>query len=173
MENQYTCIESQRSVAYFSKNRPIKIDSLVINYFKNKFIDLQKNLRICLHSGPESNHHDMIIYEKKGAFYPPHYHNGIGETFSIIQGTLAIFTYDDMGEVLYFDVVSAGEIYRVRESSIHSVYPLTDYVIYHENKPGPFLVSESNIYPAWCPINENEIDQFQYRIKKFLPLEIL
>ena len=29
--------------------------------------------------------------------------------------------------------------------------PVTDVVIYHENKPGPFLGDDDSIFPDWAP----------------------
>jgi glucose-6-phosphate isomerase len=112
-----------------------------------------KNLRICLHPGPDAVFHSMIILERKGNYYPPHKHLEKGESWHIIEGTMGAFVFDEGGDIIDACRLDADGafIYRVDVNAYHAVLPLTDYVIYHESKPGPFLGPQESIFPSWAP----------------------
>ena len=48
----------------------------------------------------------------------------------------------------------------------HAVMPLSDLVIYHESKPGPFTGEGDSIYPSWAPdeSNENKVVKLQKKM---------
>ena len=54
----------------------------------------------------------------------------------------------------------------------HAVLPITDFVIYHETKPGPFLGKMDSIYPDWAPNvnNQNEINIYLNALKKAIEI---
>ena len=93
--------ESGRSVGFFCRRLPVRIDGKLIQ----ELIDESErrggsNVRICLHDGPEALFHDMIILEHKGnKYYRPHMHPGKGDCMHIIEGSLAVFSFDDEGEL--------------------------------------------------------------------------
>ena len=120
-------------------------------------------MRVCLHDSPLSLHHDMVILERKGKYYRPHKHKDKGEAFHIIDGKMAIFVFDHAGNVIDSTVLVRGDVYRIEKNQYHSVMPVTNIVIYHENKPGPFLGSDDSIFPNWAP-NESDHDS----IKKYV-----
>jgi hypothetical protein len=37
----------------------------------------------------------------------------------------------------------------------HAVMPVTQQVIYHESKPGPFTGVGDSLFPAWAPEHTN------------------
>jgi len=152
-----------KTIAFFCKERPVRIDKDVIS-------DLHKvsgqnngaNVRICLHDSPSAKHHDMVILEKRGKYYRPHKHNDKGEAFHIMSGKMGIFSFDDNGNVTDAVTLLEGDIYRVEVGQYHSVLPITDTVIYHENKPGPFLGEGDSIFPDWAPdgADNKKVDQY-------------
>jgi hypothetical protein len=68
-----------------------------------------------------------------------------------------------------------GNLYRVAKGSYHAVFPISDYVIYHENKPGPFLGDNNSIYADWSPEKEDldEIKTFKKNHKDILNMSKL
>lgn len=134
--------EGERSVAYFCKKLPARVDHELITRLKGVFKKLgDRNLRLCLHSGPDALFHEMIIFERRGKYYRPHKHADKGETFHIIEGEMGAFSFDDSGHIIDACTLSleTNLIYRVKVNAYHAVLPVSDYVIYHESKPGPFI----------------------------------
>jgi len=171
---QFYIEETSRSVGIFCKKTPQYIGHGHINALKKeaeRFPD--KNIRLCLHSSPDSNFHDMIILEKYGKYYPPHKHMDKGETWHILEGSLATFIFSESGEIVESGVLDPKEniILRVDLGIYHSIMPLSEIVIYHESKPGPFLGKNDSIYPKWAPdrSKDSEIREYYDRIKRVLP----
>lgn len=141
-----------KSVSFFCLKRPVRIDKSTIADLKALSAERGgRNVRICLHSGPESNHHDMVILERAGKYYRPHKHADKGEAFHLIEGRLGVFAFDERGAVIDAAVLSPGDIYRAEVGMYHAVLPLSESVIYHENKPGPFTGEGDSLYPDWAP----------------------
>ena len=113
------------------------------------------NVRICLHSGPEAKHHDMVVLESKKSYYPPHKHQEKGECFHVMDGKLGLLAFDDFGNIIDANVLGKGDIYRIEIGMYHAVMPVSDIVIYHESKPGPFLGSDDSIIPSWAAAEED------------------
>jgi len=154
---------SAKTISFFCKKRPVKIDSDVVTELRD--ISEQNkgaNVRICLHDSPLSKHHDMVILERKSKYYRPHKHKDKGEAFHIIDGKMAIFVFDYNGNVIDSVILLKGDIYRIEAGQYHSVMPVTDVVIYHENKPGPFLGDDDSVFPDWAPNGANDDEVFQY-----------
>lgn len=155
-----------KSISFFCVTRPVRIDAKIIEELKQISLDNEScNVRVCLHSDPTAQHQDMIILERTGRFYPPHRHEGKGECFHVIEGTLGVVVFSPGGEILESVTLKPGELLRIEEGSFHAVTPITEYVIYHENKPGPFTGSGDSILPDWAPVNKEEEHALVARIK--------
>ena len=52
----------------------------------------------------------------------------------------------------------------------HSIQPITETVIYHENKPGPFEGNSDSIFADWSPKEEEEEEIITYlsKLEKYL-----
>lgn len=124
------------------------------------------NARVCLHDSPEAAFHQMIILEWEDSYFPPHRHPTKGESIHIIQGQLAMVTFDQAGDVQISTVLGHnGEIIcRVGPGDWHFTCPLTDYVIYHEIKPGPFRGEADREFAPWAPKADEPKGDFYDRI---------
>ena len=146
--------DTGRSVAYFCRKAPIKVNADLIAELKEAAVRLgDGNVRLCLHESPESAFHEMINLEHKGKFYRPHKHELKGESYHIIEGSMGAFIFDEDGRVVDANVLEPHNnfLYRVDADMYHAVMPLTDVLIYHESKPGPFLRQGDSIFPSWAP----------------------
>lgn len=146
--------EKAKSLSFYCKKSPVRIDWKFIEELKATSAKHGNvNVRLCLHSDPDAVFHQMVILERKGKYYRPHKHKLKGEAFHIIEGRMAVFVFDEQGRVTDTCVLDAKEsfIYRVDTGIYHSVLPITDMVIYHESKPGPFLGDQDSVYPTWAP----------------------
>ena len=140
-----------KSVSFFCLQRPVYVNAALLAEMKE--VSLQRgrrNVRICLHAAPEDDHHDMVVLERSGNYYRPHKHAAKGECFHVVDGKLGLLAFDEMGAVRDATVLGAGDIYRIAVGMYHAVMPLSDPVIYHESKPGPFLGEGDSIYPDWA-----------------------
>ncbi len=160
--------EKGRSPAYFCKMDPVCVGENMLTELKNASAERNgENVRICLHSSPEASFHDMLILVRKKRYYPPHKHKN-DETFHMKEGQLAIFAFSDTGEILDACILSekGNFLYRIGANRYHAIYPLTDVVIYHEAKPGPFTGPDDSIFAPWAPDESaaGAIDEFNRRL---------
>jgi len=149
-----TQVAGPRSIAYFCKRRPVRVDDKLIGQLKECARKSgNRNVRLCLHESPDALFHNMLILEHKGNYYRPHKHLTKGESFHIIEGSMGVFTFDEKGDLLDSCLLGgeANLIYRVGVDMFHAVMPLSDVVIYHETKPGPFLGERDSIFSLWSP----------------------
>ncbi|MBW2975675.1 WbuC family cupin fold metalloprotein [Candidatus Woesearchaeota archaeon] len=122
------------------------------------------DIRISLHKDPSEEFHNMIILQNKGNYYRPHKHKNKVEAYQIIEGRMAVFIFDDKGSVKECAILSPEKnfIYRIPSNTWHLSIPLTEYVIFNESKPGPFLGEEDNISADWAPDNSNPEEGKKY-----------
>lgn len=165
--------DGEKSVAYFCKKAPAKVDSELIATLKKEFTKIgNRNLRLCLHPGPDALLHEMIIFERKAKYYRPHKHLTKGETFHIIEGALGVFSFDDRGNIIDSCILEPTHqfIYKIGTNMYHAVMPLSNMVIYQETKLGPFTGKTDSIYPPWAPDGQHpdEIAKYTIRLSKAL-----
>jgi len=150
--------DTGRSPAYFSNKPVTKVTSQLIAELKEASIQLDgTNIRICLHENPDAEFHQMINLEPKGKYYRPHKHPTKGESYHIIEGSMAAFVLNEDGVVTTVNVLDAEDnfIYRIGPDTYHALAPLSDIVIYHESKLGPFVSEGDSIFPDWAPNGED------------------
>lgn len=167
--------DGPKSYAFFCQTKPIRVDGELIERLKIVFKKVEpRNVRLCLHENSNANFHDMIILERKSRHYRPHRHNEKGESFHIMEGRLGVFTFDNNGLIIDSCILSDDniKIYKVKPNMFHAVLPITDFVIYHETKPGPFMGNMDSIYPDWEPNvnNQDEIDSYLNTLKKVIEI---
>ena len=140
-----------KSVSFFCLQRPARVDAALLGEMKEVSAARGgRNVRICLQSSPQDEHHDMVVLERSGNYYRPHKHAAKGECFHVVDGKLGLLAFDETGAVIDATVLGSGDIYRIAVGMYHAVMPLSDPVIYHESKPGPFLGAGDSIYPKWA-----------------------
>lgn len=155
-----------KTLAFFCKEPPVLIDDVIIKELK----EISKNkgcisLRICLHSSPNADHHDMIILLLNNGYYRPHKHLDLGETFHVMEGKMAVFSFDDIGNIYDCVILENNNLYRVKGGSYHAVFPISDIVVYHESRNGPFLRENDSIFPDWSA-NESDIKKVDEYTKR-------
>lgn len=162
-ENSKINLESAESVhlsekglspAYFCKKAPAFLDRALIEELKAASTRLgNRNVRLCLHEDPASTLHDMIVLIRRGGYYAPHKHISKSETYHIVDGRAVLFLFDDAGKVRETTVLepSGNFIYRVGINMFHTMVPLTETLVYHESRPGPFAAGGDSVFPSWAP----------------------
>jgi cupin fold WbuC family metalloprotein len=147
-----------RSLSFWSLDPTVGVDQrLVDTLAAESKRNSDCNARVCLHTTPASNFHEMVILERRGYYYPPHKHLGKAQSCNILRGQAAVFVFDDEGNVTHTCVLgqNGNLIFRIGEYRHHLTLPLTEFVIYHECKPGPFVREGDSIYAEWAPKRED------------------
>ncbi len=165
--------DGARSKSFFCKNAPVLVGKRQIEKLKEVAFALrgEKNVRLCMHNDPDAVFHNMIVLEHADKYYRPHQHPSKGETFHIIEGSMAVIVFGAQGVVINASILRADEnfIYRVDANTCHAVMPISGIVVYHESKPGPFT-PHSDIFPSWAPepSNMEAIIKYKEEMKKVL-----
>ncbi len=142
------------SVSFFAVDQTVTVDDATIDaLILESAAAGNRPARICLHTMPDADFHEMVVLERTGHYFPPHRHPFKGESLHVIEGQLAVFTFDDRGAVLGATALGrdGNLIARVGANVWHLTLPLTDPVVYHESKPGPFLGTRDRDFAPWAP----------------------
>lgn len=165
--------DGEKSVAYFCLRTPVRVGRNLLDELRTRFDRIApRNLRLCLHDSPQASFHHMIVFERSGKYYRPHKHANKNETFQIIEGRMGVFSFDDEGNIIDRSLLSQdGDlIYKVSPDMYHAVMPISDIVVYHESKPGPFTGAGDSIYPKWAPDEQatNDVNDYRSRLEASL-----
>jgi cupin fold WbuC family metalloprotein len=155
---------SGRSPAYFCHRKPVRITQALIDDLVVVGKSSGHGVRLCLHKDASAFLHNMIVVQASGVYFRPHKHLEKAETYHMIRGEMGMVTFDENGEITEASRLDAQDnlIYGVGPGMYHVNFPLSDVVVYHESRPGPFSGGDS-ISPDWAP-DEND----QKTIKQFL-----
>ena len=162
-----------KTLSFFRRSLPVRIDQDAIAQLKQLAASRgNQNVRLCLHDSPQAPFHDMIILEHPGKYYRPHKHLTKGESYHIIEGAMGVWVFDERGQVADACLLTpeGTVVYRVGVNMYHAVLPLTERVIYHEAKPGPFLGETDSLYPEWAPDGRDAqaVAEYTKRIRNVL-----
>jgi len=161
-----------RSLSYYCTETAVGIDQEVIDQLLEVSVQNGNcDARISLHTSPDDNFHEMIILQHRGRYFRPHRHTNKGESCHIIRGTVAFFVFNDDGSIAESSVVgeNGGMLFRSGPDLWHTVIPISDYAVYHESKPGPYLNQNDSIYPDWAP-DGNSADEAAAYMTKLLSM---
>ncbi len=150
-----------KSLSYNCLADIVRIDRKMVAHLKElaRSSDGPQNARISLHGSPDHIHHEMIVLHHRHFYYRPHKHLTKGESCKIIEGALVYYVFNDVGNIADSYVLNAegeGLIYRLEEKTWHSSYPISEYAIFLESKPGPYLGEGDSLFPEWAPDGSDE-----------------
>ena len=112
--------------------------------------------RLLMHHSPEDAVQEMVIAFSHGAVLPPHRTIGRSESVHLIEGQANIVFFDEQGaveQVVELEPAASGGSFMYRltpEHGLHTLLPLTPFVVVHETIPGPFS-PDATVFPAWAP----------------------
>jgi len=121
----------------------------------------KQNARISLHTSSDNILHNMVIMQLKGTYNRPHKHVNKAEAYHLIFGEQMIIIFDDKGSIKDKCKMSmdGNILYRFEKNLFHMSIPLSDIVVFHESKIGPFVRDGDSIFPDWAP-QTPDIDTF-------------
>ena len=164
--------DSRKSPAYFCRRKPVAVTRELIADLVAKGAGTGKGIRLCLHEGPDALLHDMIVVQYAGQCFRSHKHLEKDESYHMIEGEMGVVIFDDEGKVVDACRMDTSNtmVYGVGTGMYHTNFPLTDVVVYHESRPGPFSPGDS-VFPPWGPDGENEeaVREFVAELTRLLP----
>lgn len=118
----------------------------------------RRRVRLCAHPDSEDRLHEMLIVHAQAAYVPPHKHLNKSESFHIIEGLLTVFLFNDEGvveKVIPMGEIGSGRVfyYRLSTSFYHTVWPESEFVVFHEVTNGPFERKDT-INASWAPAED-------------------
>ena len=149
MKNSLIKDNKARTTAYFFKKEGIVFNNKFIKFLERYYTKEKKDIRICLHTNTKAKHHDMVILQQKKNFYEPHKHLKKGETYHIIKGSMACVLFSNNGKIKKICKLNKNHIFRTPVNIFHTMLPISNIVIYHESKTGPFLKKNDSIFSNW------------------------
>lgn len=106
------------------------------------------------HSTMEDNPHRFLNVMLKGTYVAPHRHLDPpkSESFVVLEGQLAFFTFDDSGRVDAAALLGPQTVgIDLAPGVWHSMTPVTAHAICYEVKPGPYVAATDKEFAPWAP----------------------
>ena len=106
------------------------------------------------HARMEDNPHRFLNVMIRGTYIAPHRHLDPpkSESFIVLDGEIAFFTFDDSGRVATRHVLGRDAVGIDAAPGVwHTMAPLTPHAICYEVKPGPYQASTDKDFAPWAP----------------------
>ncbi len=108
------------------------------------------------HSSPEDNPHRFLNAWVRGTYAAPHRHllTPKAESFIVLRGEVAVFLFDDAGQVTARIVLGRGGSLGVDlpPGVWHTLAPVSETAVCFEVKPGPYDVATDKEFAPWAPL---------------------
>ncbi len=167
IKEEYDLVEDANALSpsFFCRAGSPIVDRKMVDALKGFSALENSDVRICLHSSPEASFQNMIIVHRNSNYYRPHEHLKNGESYHLLEGELGIPFFDDVGQVIDKRRMTLHDnvIARIPVGIAHAMFPLSDLVIFHESKSGPFIPGEDTVHPNWSPQAGDEEAIRQYK----------
>lgn len=123
----------------FSKNKQLKIIKI------SDLAKLQSNKsllvsRFCIHKSIKDKHQEMIIWQKKGYYYPIKKNVKSDQTFVILSGSLKLILFNSKGKITKSLVLNKKNnlIARVKKNTFFCDIAMSHNTIHFETKNSTF-----------------------------------
>jgi cupin fold WbuC family metalloprotein len=107
------------------------------------------------HASSEENPQRFLNVLVKGTYVRPHrhLHPPKSESFLILEGELALFTFDDSGGMLTTTVLGRKAVIGVdiAPGTWHTLAAVSPHAIIFEVKPGPYDATTDKDFAPWAP----------------------
>ena len=109
-----------------------------------------------LHRDEQASLHRMLNAVQPGSYIPPHRHlePPKAESWIVLRGALAFFTFDDAGQIEQCrEIRAGGEVFGVdlEPGVYHSFFALEPDTVVFEVKSGPYAPTTDKHFPEWAP----------------------
>jgi cupin fold WbuC family metalloprotein len=142
---------------FFDDNHCNVITEEIINEI-DKLCRLMKSVvRVCLHSSPQDDLHNMIIAHPKGWYVRPHANLRKSKSYHILKGEMLMVGFDqDKKELFRFLLNDKNPICRIKKGVYLFLWPVSDICIFEEVTIGPFERSKDTYFAEWAPVSHDK-----------------
>jgi len=158
------------SEVYYATDSIIKLGKRDIEILKeNAGSNKRQRSRLCTHRDINDKLHEMFIVHRKNTYVRPHKHLHKSESLHVIEGSAYMIVFDEFGKIVELANISdysSGHkfYYRMGSPYYHTLFILSDFMVFHETTNGPFKKSDT-IFAPWSP-KENDKAAIKLFIKK-------
>jgi cupin fold WbuC family metalloprotein len=106
------------------------------------------------HASMEENPHRFLNVMIRGTYIAPHRHLDPPKTesFLVLRGEAAFFTFDDAGAITRCEVLGPGRMgVDIGPGIWHTLAVLSEEVVCYEVKPGPYSAASDKDFATWAP----------------------
>lgn len=106
------------------------------------------------HSSMDDNPHRFLNVMVRGTYIAPHRHRDPpkSESFLVLEGELAFFTFDDAGQITTTLILGRDALgVDIQPGVWHTLAVLTPHVVCFEVKPGPYSAANDKDFAPWAP----------------------
>jgi cupin fold WbuC family metalloprotein len=106
------------------------------------------------HTSMEDNPHRFLNVMMRGTYVTPHRHLDPpkAESFLVLEGKIALFMFDDSGNVIRTEVLGGDPVgIDLAPGVWHTLTPVTEHAVCYEVKPGPYVASTDKDFAPWAP----------------------
>jgi cupin fold WbuC family metalloprotein len=106
------------------------------------------------HTSMSDNPHRFLNVMLQGTYIAPHRHIDPpkSETFIVLEGELAFFTFDDGGKIASVHILGRDAIgIDIQPGVWHTLAVMSAHAVCFEVKPGPYLASNDKDFASWAP----------------------
>ena len=109
-----------------------------------------------LHRSESATLHRMFNAVQPDSYIPPHrhLHPPKAESWVVLRGALAFFTFDDQGAIIEcLEIRACGPIFGVdlEPGVYHTFFALEPDTVVYEVKDGPYSPTTDKAFPEWAP----------------------
>jgi cupin fold WbuC family metalloprotein len=106
------------------------------------------------HASMEDNPHRFLNVMIQGTYVTPHRHFNPpkSESFLVLEGRIALFTFHDGGAIDRVQVLGGDPIGADLAPGVwHTLAVLTPHAVCYEVKPGPYSAANDKDFAPWAP----------------------
>ncbi len=124
--------------------------SLIERAYQSPRLRTNHNFHLSMDDSP----HRFLNVMVRGTYIAPHRHKNPpkSESFLVLDGEIAFFTFDDSGQVTAAHVLGRNVIgIDIQPGVWHTLAVLTPHAVCYEVKPGPYSASDDKDFAKWAP----------------------
>lgn len=130
-------------------------DALIARVLERARASERRRTNHNFHPGPGDNPHRFLNAMLQGTYVRPHRHRDPpkSESFLVLEGSVAVFVFDDEGRVVARHDLGAGGVRGIDLSPgvWHSLVVLSEHAVLFEVKPGPWDPATDKEMAPWAP----------------------
>lgn len=116
----------------------------------------RKRGRLCIHSSPDDQVHQMFISHSKGLYIRPHKHVDKVESMLVLEGKADYLSFTKDGHIVSKTVLAPYEsddtFFQTTDRNVyHTIVIRSEWLVFVEVARGPF-VKEDTHFPDWSPL---------------------